>query len=454
MTDEPRSARSTPAGGGRVRAFHRTPGRTYPVVVRAEGVYLWDAAGKRYLDGASGALVANIGHGRVDVAEAAARQLRQVDFVHGSQFTSEPFERLAERLSDWVPSGAWRFFAVAGGSEATESAIKLVRQVHVERGAPQRHVILSRSTSYHGASLGALAASGMGARKALYAPLLNEASFVKFPPPRRALPGPEDAAAVEAAILAVGPDRVAAVFLEPVLGAAAPALVPNAGYYEAVRAICDRHGVLLVFDEVMCGMGRAGRPFAFEHWGAVPDAIVVGKGLAAGYAPLAGVLAGEQLVAAIEQGSGSFVHGFTYAGHPGTAAVGLAVLDALASEGLVAASARLGGRLLAAFREIAAVAPEVAEVRGVGSLLGLDLEDPETGAPFARPGYAYAVGRAAMDLGLVVYPGTGGSDGRLGDHLLVGPPFTTTDAEADELVDTLASALESARAGMGAFREL
>ncbi len=450
MSDRPRPA---PAPGGRVRAFHRTPGRTYPVVVRAEGVYLWDAGGKRYLDGASGALVANIGHGRADVAEVAARQLRQVDFVHGSQFSSEPFERLAERLSAWVPSGAWRFFAVAGGSEATESAIKLVRQVHVERGEPQRHVILSRSTSYHGASLGALAASGMGARKTLYGPLLNEASFVKFPPPRRALPGPEDAAAVEAAILAVGPDRAAAVFLEPVIGAAAPALVPNPGYYEAVRAICDRHGVLLVFDEVMCGMGRVGRPFAFENWGAVPDAIIIGKGLAAGYAPLAGVLAGEHLVATIEQGSGSFVHGFTYAGHPGTAAVGLAVLDALESEGLVAASARLGERLLGAFCELAAATPEISEVRGVGSLLGLVLDDPEIGAPFARAGYAYAVGRVAMDLGLVVYPGTGAHDGARGDHLLVGPPFSMADAEADELVEKLGHALAMARGQMGAFQE-
>ncbi len=449
MSDEPRSA---PASGGRVRAFHRTPGRTYPVVVRAEGVHLWDAAGKRYLDGASGALVANIGHGRADVAEAAARQLRRVDFVHGSQFSSEPFERLAERLGSWVPSGAWRFFAVAGGSEATESAIKLVRQVHVERGEPQRHVILSRSTSYHGASLGALAASGMGTRKALFAPLLNEASFVKFPSPRRELTGPEDAAAVEAAILAIGPDRVAAVFLEPVIGAAAPALVPNPGYYDAVRAVCDRHGVLLVFDEVMCGMGRTGRPFAFEHWGALPDAIIVGKGMAAGYAPLAGVLAGEHLVVAIEQGSGSFVHGFTYAGHPGTAAIGLAVLDVLETEGLVAASARLGERLLGAFREIAAMAPEVSEVRGVGSLLGMVLADPETEAPFVRPGYAYAVGRAAMDLGLVVYPGTGAHDGSRGDHLLVGPPYSTTDAEVDELVEKLEAALVAARGQVGTFR--
>lgn len=441
----------SPAARARVRPFHRAPERAYPVIVRGEGVWLWDDQGRRYLDAASGALVSNLGHGRADIAEVLARQARELDFVHGSQFSSSALHDLAERLEAFAPAGDWRFFATSGGSEATESAIKLVRQVQVERGEAQRDVIVTRSRSYHGASLGGLAASGMGARKALYAPLLREEAFAKVPPPDPAGDPARDAHELAALFERVGSERVAAVMLEPVIGAAAPGLAPPAGAYEAVRELCDQHGVLLVFDEVMSGLGRCGHGFAFEAWGARPDVIVVGKGLGAGYVPLAGILVAEPLVESIARGSGAFVHGFTYAGHPVSAAVGAKVLEVLHEEGLVAAAARAGERLRGALRDLASDHPEVHEVRGRGLLVGVTLGAPGEPRPLRRPGYAYAVNRAALAAGLNVYPGGGAEPDGSGDHLLIGPPLTISDAELDELVARLGEALRAARPALAGF---
>jgi adenosylmethionine-8-amino-7-oxononanoate aminotransferase len=434
-----------------VRPFHRAPGRDYPVIVRGEGVWLWDDQGRRYLDAASGALVSNIGHGRHDVIEAAARQARALDFVHGSQFSSRALHELAEQLAAFAPPGAWRFFATSGGSEANESAIKLVRQLQVERGRAQRHVIVTRSRSYHGASLGGLAASGMGARKALYTPLLREEAFAKVPPPDPSGDVERDAREVEALLDRIGADRVAAVVLEPVIGAAAPGLAPPSGSYAAIRAVCERHDVLLVFDEVMSGLGRTGRGFALEHWGTIPDVIVVGKGLGAGYAPLAGILVREDHVQTIANGSGSFVHGFTYAGHPVSAAVGTKVLQVIAEEGLVDRAHHAGARLLAELRALAASHPEVHEVRGYGLLIGVVLGAPGEPRSLRRPGYAYAVNQAALAAGLNVYPGGGAEPDGSGDHLLIGPPLTIDDGELSELVARLDTALTVSRPELAAF---
>lgn len=413
------------------------------MAVRAEGSYIWDADGKRYLDAAAGALVANIGHGREDVAAVMRDQAARLAFVHGSRFTSPALEELAERLSAWAPPGSWRFFATSGGSEATETAIKLARQVQLERGHASKVEVVSRESSYHGASLGALAASGMGARREAYRPLLNEDAFPKMPRPDPRLPGPEDAARLEELIIRRGPERVAAFIAEPIVGAANPALAPAAGYYQEVRRICDRYGVIYVSDEVMCGLGRTGERLGLDHWGAVPDVVVLGKGLAAGYAPLAGVLASEELVETIERGSGSFTHGFTYSGHPVSAAVGAKVLEVLESEGLVERARETGEYLLASLRGLQAEVPEVVEVRGHGLLIGVLLGRPG-GEPFPRPGLAYAVAQEALELGLNLYPGTGSADGERGDHLLIGPPLTVSRAECDELVELLRAALARA----------
>lgn len=434
------------------KVFYRTPGRKPPTIERAEGVYLWDRDGKRYLDAASGALVANIGHGRTEVAEAAARQMAAVDFIHGGAFTSHPLEALAERLGAWLPPERWRFFAVSGGSEATESAIKLARQYHVERGKPEKRVVVSRWSSYHGASLGALAVSGMGGRRRSYEPLLREDAFAKISRPNPTRDGREDAAELAAAIQELGPENVAAFFAEPIVGAAAPALAPGPGYYEEIRRICTEYDVLYVSDEVMTGFGRTGTRMALDRWSAVPDIVVLGKGLGAGYLPLAGMAVRESVVDAIAMGSGAFTHGYTYAGHPVSAAVGVTVLDILEREGLVRRSAEMGTLLLARLREIALRFPEVAEVRGFGLMLGVVLQDPTAGAPFAKPGYAFEIGRAALGLGLNVYPGTGSGPDLRGDHVLLGPPLTIERSEVEDLAAMFHDALVAARSTADKYR--
>lgn len=433
------------------RVLYRSPGRAYPVAVRAEGAYVWDAQGKRYLDAAAGALVVNVGHGREDIAQVIATQAARLAFVHGSRFTSAPLEELAERLGEWAPPGRWRFFATSGGSEATESAIKLARQVQLERGHTEKVEVISRESSYHGASLGALAASGMGVRRRPYLPLLNEDAFPKMPKPDPRMPGPEDAARLEELILERGPERVAAFVAEPVVGAANPALAPADGYYEEVRRICDRYGVIYVSDEVMTGLGRTGARLGLDHWGVAPDVVVLGKGLAAGYAPLAGILVAEELAETIEQGSGSFTHGFTYSGHPVSAAVGVEVLAVLERERLVERARETGQYLIAKLRRLADQVPGVTEVRGRGLLVGVLLGGPD-GEPYTRPGYAYAVAEEALSIGLNLYPGTGSADGDRGDHLLIGPPLTLSRTECDELVDLLGEALTRAGERAGGYQ--
>ena len=421
--------------------FYRSR-KPYPTAVRGEGVYLYGAGGQRYLDGCSGALVANIGHGRAEVAEAMARQARELPFVHGSQFTSPVLEEYAARLMRFLELPGYRFWAVSGGSEANESAIKLARQYHVERGEPQRYKVITRVPSYHGASLGALAASGMGARRAIYSPLLNEEAWPKLPKPDPRLPGEEDAERLRAVLEEAGPETVAAFMAEPVVGASDAALAPNSGYHTRIAKICREYGVSFVADEVMSGMGRCGSPLAVRlHEDVTPDIVVLGKGLAAGYAPLAGLAASPRIYDTVMNGSGAFKHGFTYAGHPVSVAAGLAVLDIVEAENLTERARVQGERLLAGLRALKERHPIVLEARGQGLLLGLVLGDPATGEAFPTPGIAERVARAAMERGLITYPGTGAVDGTRGDHLLLGPPLSITDGEVAEMLAALEGAL-------------
>ena len=420
--------------------FYRSS-KAYPVAVRGEGVYLWDAEGRRYLDGASGALVANLGHGQERIARAMAEQASTLPFVHGSQFTSEVYERYAARLAGLLPAPGYRFWAVSGGSEATESAIKLARQVHTERGEPGRYRGVTRRPSYHGASLGSLAASGMGARRALYTPLMNEDAWPKLDKPDPNTDGAEDARRLESLLQELGPETVAAFMAEPVVGASDAALAPSPGYDAEVRRICSRHGVLYIADEVMTGLGRAGQMFASIREGVLPDILVLGKGLAAGYAPLAGLLASPEVYAAVMNGSGAFKHGFTYAGHPVSLAAGEAALNIVEEDGLVARSRELGARLLDGLKDLQGRHPLILEARGHGLMLGLVLGDPDTGEAYPAPGLADRLGRAAFARGLITYLGAGAVDGVRGDHLLLGPPLTTTDSEAEEFLTLLDGAL-------------
>lgn len=421
--------------------FYRS-NKKYPVAVRAGGVYLWDETGKRYLDGSSGALVANIGHGRQAVAQAMAAQASKLAFAHGSQFTSDVLEEYATRLARFLNLPKYRFWAVSGGSEANESAIKLARQYHVERGQAQRFKVVTRVPSYHGASLGALAASGMGARREIYVPLMRPDAWPKMPKPDPFLSGPDDAERLRAVLEEAGPETVAAFICEPVVGASDAALAPNPGYHARIADICREYGVLFIADEVMAGMGRCGSPLAVQlHDEVNPDIVVLGKGLAAGYAPLAGIMVSPEVHDTVMQGSGAFKHGFTYAGHPVSVAAGLSVLDIVEHENLTGAASERGHQLLNGLQELKAKHPHILEVRGQGLLLGIVLGDPATRQAFEKPGIADRVAARARELGLITYPGTGAVDGVRGDHLLLGPPLSITQAEVAEMLDMLNRAL-------------
>jgi adenosylmethionine-8-amino-7-oxononanoate aminotransferase len=435
--------------------FHRMGAAPLPRAVRAEGVFIYDEQGHRYLDGCSGALVANLGHGREEVVRAMAEQAARLAYVHGGAFTTEPAETLARLVAELAPGDLNRVFLVSGGSEATETALKMARQFWVEQGRPEKYLVISRWLSYHGATLGALAMSGHAARRRPYRPLL--ADFPHIPPcyhyrcplcQHEADCNLRCAYALEEEILRVGPEYVAAFIAEPVVGAAAGATTPPPGYFELIRQVCDRYDVLFIADEVMTGFGRTGCMFGIQHWEAVPDIVAAGKGISAGYAPLGAVIAREEIYRAIEAGSGGFVHGFTYSGHPPSAAAGVAVLTILREEGLVEAAAGKGEYLRAGLLRVQERHPMVGDVRGKGLMLGLEfVRDRTTKEPFPRElKVSERVVAAAFRRGLCVYPGSGTVDGVRGDHILVGPPLTIGEAELDLLVAILDEALTEVEA--------
>lgn len=427
-----------------------------PVAVGGEGCYLIDATGKRYLDGSGGAAVSCLGHGDREVTEAVKAQLDRLAFAHTGFLTSEPAEALADLLIQHAPAGLERVYFVSGGSEATEAAIKLARQYWVEKGQPQRRHLIARKQSYHGNTLGALSAGGNAWRRQKFAPLLVEMSHIE---PCYAYRLREDgesdeayglraAEALEAEIQHLGPENVMAFMAEPVVGATLGAVPPAPGYFRRIREICDRHGVLLILDEVMCGMGRTGSLFACEQDGIAPDILCIAKGLGAGYQPIGAMLASGAIYDAIAQGSGFFQHGHTYLGHPVATAAGLAVVRAILGRGLVARVEAQGGALAARLNDRFGQHPNVGDLRGRGLFRGIELvEDRSTKAPFdPSRGLAAKVKTAAFERGLICYPMSGTLDGRLGDHILLAPPFIIEDAQLDELVDKLAGAIESALA--------
>ena len=447
--------------------FYRRLNHDYPTVDRGQGVYLYDTTGRRYLDAAGGALVSSIGHGVTEIAEAMAAQAQRVAFAHGTQFTNEPLETYAAEVSEVSPVPDSRVYLVSGGSEAVETALKLARQVCVARGETGRYKIIARWSSYHGATLGALSASGRTPLRRPYAPLLMDVPHI---PPAYCYRCPFDCAlrpwaggpraqgrpfgqtypscgvacadALEAEILRQGPETVAAFIAEPVVGATLAAAVPPPEYWPRVREICDRHGVLLIADEVMTGFGRTGRWFAVQHWSVTPDILVTAKGASGGYFPLGLVLVKGELVEAIRNGPGNFTHGFTYANSVMGAAVGLAVLRYSQAHNLTSASARMGSYLLQkleSLREQTAVG----DVRGLGLMAGVELvADEESKRPFPRAyKIAEQVQAAAMSRGVIVYYGTGLANGIDGDAVLLGPPFIVNQAQIDEIVTVLREAI-------------
>jgi len=441
------------------RVFRRTMDPTPPVAVRAEGSTIWDVDGKAYLDAAGGAIVVGIGHGRGSVADVMADQARRLAYAHGSAFTNEPLERYAAAIGAHLPLDEPAIYPVAGGSEAMETALKLVRAYHLARGEADRWIVIARWGSYHGNTLGALDLSGRKPLRRPYEAWLGRFRHVSAPYPYRAgEPGAnalgdvdELAAELEQAIVAAGPRTVAAFVAEPIVGATLAAAVPPDGYWPAIAEVCRRHGVLLVADEVMTGFGRTGRWFGVDHWGVRPDIVVAGKGVTSGYWPFAFV-AGSGEVHDTVAAAGPFVHGFTYSHHVVGAAVAGEVLRILESEALVEASATKGERLLARLRDRLAGHPAVGDVRGRGLMVGIELvADRETRAPFPRAErLTERLVRAARDGGLLLYPGTGLADGTNGDAVLLGPPFVVTDAELETIVDRTASAVDAVTASVPA----
>ncbi len=422
-----------------------------PTAVGGEGCYLIDSTGKRYLDGSGGAAVSCLGHGDPQVTAAIKAQLDRLAFAHTGFFTSEPAEALADLLIAHAPAGLERVYFVSGGSEATEAAIKLARQYFIEKGQPQRARLIARRQSYHGNTLGALAAGGNAWRRAQFAPLLIDVSHIAPCYAYREQRADESAEAyglraadeLEAEILRLGPETVMAFMAEPVVGATMGAVPPAPGYFQRIREICDRYGVLLILDEVMCGMGRTGSLFACEQDGVTADILCIAKGLGAGYQPIGAMLVSGAIYDAVAQGSGFFQHGHTYIGHPVATAAGLAVVTAILERGLVARVRAQGATLDAALRARFGQHPHVGDIRGRGLFMGLELvEDRETKAPLdpAR-GTAAKVKKAAFEAGLICYPMAGTIDGKRGDHILLAPPFIIEDAQIEELADKLAGAV-------------
>ncbi|MDF1608161.1 aspartate aminotransferase family protein [Hoeflea sp. YIM 152468] len=425
-----------------------------PVVAGGEGCYLFDQGGKQYLDGSGGAAVSCLGHGDAGVIAAIKAQLDKVAFAHTGFFTSEPAETLADLLIAKAPEGIDRVYFVSGGSEATEAAIKLARQYFVETGEPQRARLIARKQSYHGNTIGALSAGGNEWRRAQFGPLLLDVSHIDpcYDYRLRAADetpqayGLRAADALETEILRAGPETVMAFIAEPVVGATSGAVPPAPGYFRRIREICDRYGVLLILDEVMCGMGRTGTLFASEQDDVRPDIIAVAKGLGGGYQPIGAMLCSAAIYAAIESGSGFFQHGHTYMGHATACAASLAVVDAIYQRQLLSNVEDMGGLLKQRLHERFGQHPNVGDIRGRGLFVGVELvEDRDTKAPFA-PGdrIAARIKAATFEAGLVCYPMSGTIDGRRGDHVLLAPPYIITPAQIDELVDKLAIGIAAA----------
>jgi adenosylmethionine-8-amino-7-oxononanoate aminotransferase len=425
-----------------------------PVAVSGQGCYLTDANGKQYLDASGGAAVSCLGHGDRTVIEAVKAQLDQLAYAHTGFFTSEPAETLADLLIDHAPGDLDRVYLVSGGSEAMEAALKLARQYFVEKGEAQRGRIIARKQSYHGNTMGALSAGGNAWRRAQFGPLLIDMSHIdpcyeyrlKHEGETREAYGLRAANLLEEELLRVGPENVMAFAAEPVVGATAGAVPPAPGYFKRIREICDQYGILLILDEVMCGMGRTGTLFACEQDGVSPDILCIAKGLGAGYQPIGAMLCSTQIYETIENGSGFFQHGHTYLGHPTAAAAGVAVVTAMLERGLLPKVQTRGDKLMAALTAAFGQHAHIGDIRGRGLFQGVEIvADRETKAPFdASRKIAARIKSAAFEAGLICYPMSGTIDGRQGDHVLLAPPFIISDAQIDELVTKLSGAVETA----------
>ena len=427
--------------------FPRHTKANAPVAVSGKGVYITDIDGKQYFDGSGGAAVSCLGHGDIEIIDAIKQQLDRLEFAHTGFFTSEAAEALAEVLIEHAPDGIDRVYLVSGGSEAVEAAIKLARQYFLEIGQGSRHKVIARLQSYHGNTLGALSAGGNMWRREPFSPLMINTTHIS---PCYQYRGQRDdesefdygqrvANELETEINRLGADQVMAFIAEPVVGATLGAVPAVRGYYQRIREICDQHGVLLILDEVMCGMGRTGSLFACEQEQIAPDIITIAKGLGAGYQPIGAMLCSDRIYKAIENGSGFFQHGHTYLGHPAACAAGNAVVRAILDRGLVERVNTQGEKLRRALVEQFGEHPNVGDIRGRGLFLGMEfVQNRATKAAFEPSlGINKAFKKTAFDNGLICYPMGGTIDGKQGDHVLLAPPFIINDDHIDEIVGKL-----------------
>ena len=434
--------------------FPRHSKITPPVAIAGAGCYITDSTGKQYFDSSGGAAVSCLGHGDADIAAAMRDQIDKLSFAHTSFFTSPPAEALADLLFANAPSGIDRVYFVSGGSEAIEASLKLARQYFVETGSPQRTHIIARKQSYHGNTLGALAAGGNTWRREQFAPLLFTASHIepcyryrgKADGESDRAYGQRTANALETEILRLGADKVMAFLAEPVVGATLGAVAAEAGYFTRIREICDHYGVLLILDEVMCGMGRTGSLFACDHDQVRPDIIAIAKGLGAGYQPIGAMLCSKDIYETIAAGSGFFQHGHTYLAHPVACAAAHAVLTKIIETGLPSRATMMGNKLIQSLQSTFGQHPFIGDIRGRGLFIGMEfVADRTQKTPFDPAfGLHRKIKAAAFEAGLLCYPMGGTIDGKNGDHLLLAPPFILEDSHIGEITDKLAIAFDSA----------
>ncbi len=437
--------------------LYRVPHKRYPLAVAGQGVYLTDASGKRYLDMSGGAAVSSLGHGHPAVVEAVTRQLHALPFAHTAFFTNEPQEELAERLVERFHDTEARAYFLTGGSEANETALKIAWQYWAARGKPDKKIVISREHSYHGNTFGALTISGNpGRRKASAAPLID---WPRIPPCYAYREQADDetleeygcraADYLEAAIAERGAGNVAAFICEPIVGSSLGVVAAAPGYLARVRAICDRHDILFIADEIMCGSGRSGTFFAHEHDDARPDIVTLAKGIGGGYQPLAATII-SSTIASVLHDSG-FAHGHTYIGHAAACAAGVAVQDVIDRDGLLEKTRTMGARLLGLLKDRFGDHPNVGDIRGRGLFIGIELvSDAVTKAGFRdRAGLPEELRTSAMGHGLIVYPGSITVDGLTVPHIMIAPPMIVDDSHLAECVDKLEAVLGEVLGGVG-----
>jgi len=438
--------------------FYRAVNKKYLEVDRGEGIYLYDTEGNKYIDACSGAAVSNLGHAHPVIIEAMLEQAQKVAFSHLSRWTSPPIQQLADLVAELAPGSLNKLYLVSGGSEATESALKMARGYFVERdGQSSKYRIISRWKSFHGNTIGSLSMTGDKRRKK-YTPLLLNFPHIAPAYCYRCPFGKDQhtcevdcALDLERAIKMEGAEYVAAFIAEPVGGAACGAIVPHKDYFKIIRQICDHYDILLIDDEVMAGFGRTGSMFSIDDWGVVPDMICAAKGMSAGYSPLGAVIAKQEIYDTFKKGSGIFVHGHTYGGNPLSAAVALAVVKTLIADNIVDNSRIIGDYLLAQLQEKLLPFSFVGDVRGKGLMLGVEIvRDKVTKEPFpAAMAMAEKLTVTLMKHGIIVYPGTGNADGENGDQFLLAPPLIITKDQTDELIEGMVAGFTEFQRNLG-----